>query len=194
MIFQLLHTVTHCRWLRPIRSPARLKLFSCATVRKPLIVLKNNSSVFFMNGCNNQFYFSNWKKHNRTIDHLESYETFSYPRSFHLNPDHGGVVASFFPARGDFVPFFENLTTQLLPCCSLCTARSCRVRRLFWRWALATAFVGNVQHLRIVSILGVLFAWWKPVNVDPMLYPVFSTCAFSPLPCSLQSPLLNGGR
>ena len=35
------------------------------------------------------------------------------------------LLASFFPARGDFVPFFENLTTA-----ALCTARSCRVRRL----------------------------------------------------------------
>ncbi|STI16560.1 sodium/bile acid symporter family (mazG-like) [Escherichia coli] len=40
------------------------------------------------------------------------------------------LLASFFPARGDFVPFFENLTTAAMPCCSLCTARSCRVRRL----------------------------------------------------------------
>lgn len=40
------------------------------------------------------------------------------------------LLASFFPARGDFVPFFENLTLQRLLCCSLCTARSCRVRQL----------------------------------------------------------------
>ncbi len=53
---------------------------------------------------------------------------------------------------------------------------------------MATAFVGNVQHLRAVSDSGCLFAWWKPVNVDPMLYSGFLYCAFSRLPCSLQSP------
>ncbi|MFO6484315.1 hypothetical protein ACLBR5_11670 [Escherichia coli] len=41
------------------------------------------------------------------------------------------LLASFFPARGDFVPFFENLTTAAIALLFLlCTARSCRVRRL----------------------------------------------------------------
>lgn len=42
------------------------------------------------------------------------YETFSYPRSFHLNPDHGGVAGLFLSGGGDFVPFFENLTTAAI--------------------------------------------------------------------------------
>ncbi len=53
-----------------------------------------------------------------------------------------------------------------------------------WRlhlWVMCSTFV-------LFPILGVLFAWWKPVNVDPMLYSGFLYLLVSRLPCSLQSP------
>ncbi|WP_410401948.1 bile acid:sodium symporter [Escherichia coli] len=57
-------------------------------------------------------------------------------------------------------------------------------------------FVGNVQHLRAVPILGVLFAWWKPVNVDPMLYSGFLYLCI--LPATVQSAIaftsMAGGK
>ena len=40
----------------------------------------------------------------------------------------------------------------------------------------------------LFPILGVLFAWWKPVNVDPMLYSGFLYLCILPRPCGLQSP------
>ena len=40
------------------------------------------------------------------------------------------LLASFFPARGAFVPFFEHLTTPPLPCCFLCTALNSPGKRL----------------------------------------------------------------
>ena len=55
------------------------------------------------------------------------------------------LLASFFPARGDFVPFFENLYARREV---IARGHYCR------RWSLATAFVGNVQHLRAVPNFG----------------------------------------
>ena len=49
------------------------------------------------------------------------------------------LLASFFPARGDFVPFFENLTTAAI---ALCTARSYRVRRLLLAVATGDCICG----------------------------------------------------
>ncbi len=45
-----------------------------------------------------------------------------------------------------------------------------------WRlhlWVMRSTFV-------LFPILGVLFAWWKPVNVDPMLYSGFLYLCISP--------------
>lgn len=44
-----------------------------------------------------------------------------------------------------------------------------------------------MQHLRAVPNLGVLFAWWKPVNVDPMLYSGFLYLCI--LPATVQSAI-----
>lgn len=52
------------------------------------------------------------------------------------------LLASFFPARGDFVPFFENLTTAAIALLFLCTARSCRVRRLLLAVATGDCICG----------------------------------------------------
>ncbi|BDY96404.1 hypothetical protein MUTS15_50610 [Escherichia coli] len=59
-----------------------------------------------------------------------------------------------------------------------------------WRlhlWVMCSTFV-------LFPILGVLFAWWKPVNVDPMLYSGFSTCAFSRDRAVCNRLHVNGGR
>ena len=46
-----------------------------------------------------------------------------------------------------------------------------------------------------LPILGVLFAWWKPVNVDPMLYSGFLYLAFPPRDRAVCNRLhVNGGR
>ena len=40
------------------------------------------------------------------------------------------LLASFFPARGGFVPFFENLTTAAIALLFLCTGRNSPARPL----------------------------------------------------------------
>lgn len=99
------------------------------------------------------------------------------------------LLASFFPARGDFVPFFENLTTAAIALLFFMHGAKLSREAIIaggGHWRLH--FVGNVQHLRAVSDSGRAVCLVETVNVDPMLYSVFSTCAFSPRPCSLQSP------
>ena len=83
-------------------------------------------------------------------------------------------LASFFPARGDFVPFFENLTTAAIAMLFFMHGAKLSREAIIaggghWRlhlWVMCSTFV-------LFPILGVLFAWWKPVNVDPMLYSGF---------------------
>lgn len=80
------------------------------------------------------------------------------------------LLASFFPARGDFVPFFENLTTAAIALLFFMHGAKLSREAIIaggghWRlhlWVMCSTFV-------LFPILGVLFAWWKPVNVDPML-------------------------
>ena len=84
------------------------------------------------------------------------------------------LLASFFPARGDFVPFFENLTTAAIALLFFMHGAKLSREAIIaggghWRlhlWVMCSTFV-------LFPILGVLFAWWKPVNVDPMLYSGF---------------------
>ena len=79
------------------------------------------------------------------------------------------LLASFFPARGDFVPFFENLTTAAIALLFFMHGAKLSREAIIaggghWRlhlWVMCSTFV-------LFPILGVLFAWWKPVNVDPM--------------------------
>lgn len=98
------------------------------------------------------------------------------------------LLASFFPVRGDFVPFFENLTTAAIALLFFMHGAKLSREAIIaggghWRlhlWVICSTFV-------LFPILGVLVCPVETGNVDPMLYPV-STCAFSRLPCSLQSP------
>ncbi|KAF0667847.1 hypothetical protein L245_20450, partial [Salmonella enterica subsp. enterica serovar Worthington str. BCH-4719] len=61
-----------------------------------------------------------------------------------------------------------------------------------WRlhlWVMCSTFV-------LFPVLGVLFAWWAPVNVDPMLYSGFLYLCI--LPATVQSAIaftsLAGGN
>ncbi|XPE45261.1 bile acid:sodium symporter [Shigella flexneri] len=107
------------------------------------------------------------------------------------------LLASFFPARGDFVPFFENLTTAAIALLFFMHGAKLSREAIIaggghWRlhlWVMCSTFV-------LFPILGVLFAWWKPVNVDPMLYSGFLYLCI--LPATVQSAIaftsLAGGR
>ena len=98
------------------------------------------------------------------------------------------LLASFFPARGDFVPFFENLTTAAIALLFFMHGAKLSREAIIaggghWRlhlWVMCSTFV-------LFPILGVLFAWWKPVNVDPMLYSGFLYLCI--LPATVQSAI-----
>ncbi len=105
------------------------------------------------------------------------------------------LLASFFPARGDFVPFFENLTTAAIALLFFMHGAKLSREAIIaggghWRlhlWVMCSTFV-------LFPILGVLFAWWKPVNVDPMLSR-FSLLVHSPRDRAVCNRLhVNGGR
>ena len=93
------------------------------------------------------------------------------------------LLASFFPARGGFVPFFEHLTTAAIAL--LFFMHGAKLSReaivaggSHWRlhlWVMCSTFI-------VFPVLGVLFAWWAPVNVDPALYTGF--ISFFPPPSS----------
>lgn len=98
------------------------------------------------------------------------------------------LLASFFPTRGDFVPFFENLTTAAIALLFFMHGAKLSREAIIaggghWRlhlWVMCSTFV-------LFPILGVLFAWWKPVNVDPMLYSGFLYLCI--LPATVQSAI-----
>ncbi|EFB6882981.1 bile acid:sodium symporter [Escherichia coli] len=111
------------------------------------------------------------------------------------------LLASFFPARGDFVPFFENLTTAAIALLFFMHGAKLSREAIIaggghWRlhlWVMCSTFV-------LFPILGVLFAWWKPVNVDPMLYSGFLYLCILPAKadeitivfCGSKKSLANG--
>ena len=107
------------------------------------------------------------------------------------------LLASFFPARGAFVPFFEHLTTAAIAL--LLFMHGAKLSReaiiaggSHWRlhlWVMCSTFI-------LFPVLGVLFAWWAPVKVDPMLYSGFIYLCI--LPATVQSAIaftsLAGGN
>ena len=84
------------------------------------------------------------------------------------------LLASFFPARGAFVPFFEHLTTAAIALLFFMHGAKLSREAIIaggshWRlhlWVMCSTFI-------LFPVLGVLFAWWAPVKVDPMLYSGF---------------------
>lgn len=91
------------------------------------------------------------------------------------------LLVFFFSVRGDFVFFFENLIIVVIVLLffmygAKLSREAIIVGGGYWRlylWVMCSIFV-------LFSILGVLFVWWKSVNVDSMFYfGFFYLCIFS---------------
>lgn len=107
------------------------------------------------------------------------------------------LLASLFPARGDFVPFFEHLTTAAIALLFFMHGAKLSREAIIaggrhWRlhlWVMCSTFI-------LFPVLGVLFAWWAPVNVDPAIYSGFLYLCI--LPATVQSAIaftsLAGGN
>ena len=99
------------------------------------------------------------------------------------------LLASFFPARGGFVPFFEGLTTAAIALLFFMHGAKLSREAIIaggshWRlhlWVMCSTFI-------LFPVLGVLFAWWAGGNVAAA---VCSASASSLLGIFL-SPLLVG--
>lgn len=102
------------------------------------------------------------------------------------------LLASFFPARGEFVPFVEHLTTAAIALLFFMHGAKLSREAIIaggshWRlhlWVMCSTFI-------VFPVLGVLFAWWAPIKVDPMLYSGLFTFAYCRRPYSQQLPLLR---
>ena len=98
------------------------------------------------------------------------------------------LLASFFPARGAFVPFVEGLTTAAIALLFFMHGAKLSREAIIaggshWRlhlWVICSTFV-------LFPILGVLFARWAPIDVDPALYSGFLYLCI--LPATVQSAI-----
>lgn len=106
------------------------------------------------------------------------------------------LLASFFPVRGDFVPFFENLTTAAIALLFFMHgAKLSREAIIAGGEVLATAFVGNVQHLRAVSDSGRAVCLVETGKCRPDALLRFSLLVHSPRDRAVCNRLhVNGGR
>ncbi|WP_039055790.1 bile acid:sodium symporter family protein [Enterobacter sp. Bisph1] len=107
------------------------------------------------------------------------------------------LLASFFPARGGFVPFFEGLTTAAIALLFFMHGAKLSREAIIaggshWRlhlWVMCSTFV-------LFPALGVLFVWWSPINVSQELYSGFLYLCI--LPATVQSAIaftsLAGGN
>ncbi|WP_297201475.1 bile acid:sodium symporter family protein [uncultured Pluralibacter sp.] len=98
------------------------------------------------------------------------------------------LLASFFPAHGSFVPFVEGLTTAAIALLFFMHGAKLSREAIIaggshWRlhlWVMCSTFV-------IFPILGVLFARWAPIDVDPAIYSGFLYLCI--LPATVQSAI-----
>ncbi|GJL36688.1 bile acid:sodium symporter [Enterobacter hormaechei] len=107
------------------------------------------------------------------------------------------LLATFFPARGGFVPFFEGLTTAAIALLFFMHGAKLSREAIIaggghWRlhlWVMCSTFI-------LFPALGVLFLWWSPVNVSQELYTGFLYLCI--LPATVQSAIaftsLAGGN
>lgn len=107
------------------------------------------------------------------------------------------VLASLFPAQGGFVPFFDGLTTAAIALLFFMHGAKLSREAIIaggshWRlhlWVMCSTFV-------VFPLLGVLFALWAPIDVDPALYSGFIYLCI--LPATVQSAIaftsLAGGN
>ncbi|HBZ17026.1 bile acid:sodium symporter family protein [Pantoea sp. NPDC088449] len=98
------------------------------------------------------------------------------------------LLASFFPAKGGFVEFFEYLTTAAIALLFFMHGAKLSREKIIagsshWRlhlWIMCSTFV-------IFPILGLLIVWWHPVNVSPEIYTGFIYLCI--LPATVQSSI-----
>lgn len=98
------------------------------------------------------------------------------------------LLASFFPAKGDFVDFFEYLTTAAIALLFFMHGAKLSRDKIIagsshWRlhlWIMCSTFV-------IFPLLGMLLVWWHPVNVSAEIYTGFLYLCI--LPATVQSSI-----
>ncbi len=107
------------------------------------------------------------------------------------------LLATFFPACGLFVVFFNNLTIFAIGLLFFMHGAKLSREAIFqgsnnWRlhlWVMFSTFI-------LFPILGLLFQWWHPVDVSPQIYSGFVYLCI--LPATVQSAIaftsLAGGN
>lgn len=98
------------------------------------------------------------------------------------------LLASFIPAKGGFVDFFEYLTTAAIALLFFMHGAKLSREKIIagsshWRlhlWIMCSTFV-------VFPILGLLLVWWHPVNVGPEIYTGFIYLCI--LPATVQSAI-----
>lgn len=107
------------------------------------------------------------------------------------------LLATFFPASGMFVAFFNNLTIFAIGLLFFMHGAKLSREAIFqgsnnWRlhlWVMFSTFI-------LFPVLGLLFQWWHPVDVSPQIYSGFVYLCI--LPATVQSAIaftsLAGGN
>lgn len=98
------------------------------------------------------------------------------------------LLATFLPAKGGFVPFFEWLTTAAIALLFFMHGAKLSREKIIagsshWRlhlWIMFSTFV-------LFPILGLLLVWWHPVNVSNEIYTGFIYLCI--LPATVQSAI-----
>ncbi|ORM75348.1 hypothetical protein HA44_17855 [Mixta gaviniae] len=98
------------------------------------------------------------------------------------------LLATFLPAKGGFVPFFDWLTTAAIALLFFMHGAKLSREKIIagsshWRlhlWIMFSTFV-------LFPILGLLLAWWHPVNLSAEIYTGFVYLCI--LPATVQSAI-----
>jgi len=98
------------------------------------------------------------------------------------------LLATFLPAKGGFVPFFDWLTTAAIALLFFMHGAKLSREKIIagsshWRlhlWIMFSTFV-------LFPILGLLLAWWHPVDVSAEIYTGFVYLCI--LPATVQSAI-----
>lgn len=98
------------------------------------------------------------------------------------------LLASFLPAKGGFVDFFEYLTTAAIALLFFMHGAKLSREKIIagsshWQlhlWIMCSTFV-------LFPVLGLLLVWWHPVNVGPEIYTGFLYLCI--LPATVQSAI-----
>jgi sodium/bile acid cotransporter 7 len=98
------------------------------------------------------------------------------------------LLATFLPAKGGFVPFFEWLTTAAIALLFFMHGAKLSREKIIagsshWRlhlWIMFSTFV-------LFPIFGLLLAWWHPVNLSDEIYTGFVYLCI--LPATVQSAI-----